>query len=133
MNIKLLVKRNYFKPHYTIGSLFVDDVFFCDTLEDKYRDLSKEPKVAGQTAIPCGTYEVAMTFSQRFQRVLPILLDVPQFVGVRIHSGNTDANTEGCILVGKNTAVGVLTDSRIWSDKLNELLLTAEKITLTIA
>ena len=80
----------------TIGRLYIDDVFFCFTLEDVERDV----KIYGKTAIPKGLYKVILTRSERFKRVLPLLLEVPGFEGIRIHNGNTAEDTEGCILVG---------------------------------
>ena len=79
----------------TIGRLYIDDVFFCFTLEDVERDV----KIYGKTAIPKGLYKVILTRSERFKRVLPLLLEVPGFEGIRIHNGNTAEDTEGCILV----------------------------------
>ena len=106
--MKITVERKEY-PTYTAGSLFIDDVWFCYTLEDKVRD----KKIYGETAIPYGTYDVIVTMSARFKKMLPLLLNVPNFTGVRIHSGNTKENTEGCILVGMdNGNDGFLGDSR---------------------
>jgi hypothetical protein len=115
--MKLEVKRIAKKADYTIGKLYVDGEYFCDTLEDKVRDLSKEKKVYGQTAIPAGTYKVEMVYSPKFSprfdgAKLPLIKDVSQFSGILIHSGNTKEDTSGCILVGKNKIVGGLIDSR---------------------
>jgi hypothetical protein len=105
MEIKLV--REHFNSECTIGSLFIDGSHLY-TLEDVDRKLSqdddlshvKDIKVFGKTAIPYGRYEVVMTFSNRFKKMMPLLLNVKGFDGVRIHSGNTDEDTEGCILVG---------------------------------
>jgi heme-degrading monooxygenase HmoA len=94
--MNLMVWRRTFTPKSTIGDLFIDDQYFGLTLEDTIRD----KKIAGVTAIPYGVYEVIINFSNRFQRPMPLLLNVPGFLGIRIHAGNTDKDTEGCILVG---------------------------------
>ena len=114
------VKRLYKKKDYTIGKMYINGEYFCDTLEDTDRGLAqgmplselKEMKEYGKTAIPTGEYELKVTFSNRFQKYLPQLMNVPAFSGVRIHSGNTHADTEGCILCGKNKAKGKVLDSR---------------------
>jgi hypothetical protein len=86
----------------TIGEMYLDGTFFCYTLEDVVRDLGPngEGKVWGKTAIPAGTYEILLSFSPKFQRLMPRLMDVPFFDGILIHKGNTAENTHGCILVG---------------------------------
>ncbi len=94
----------------TLGKLSVDGVYQCETLEDVVRPPGV--KIYGHTAIPAGEYGVLVTMSPRFQRLLPLLLDVPGFSGVRIHPGNTDADTEGCILVGRGRERNIVTDSR---------------------
>lgn len=121
--MKLLVRRIALQPTYTIGKLYIDGEYFCDTLEDRVRDLSREAKVAGQTAIPEGRYMVSVTMSPRFGRLLPLLHDVPQFTGVRIHSGNTAKDTQGCILVGYNREKGKVLDSRATEKRLVELMI----------
>lgn len=116
--IKLVRKAQ--RDKYTIGHLIIDGVKFCDTLEDKVRDLidknsdgdfddQGEGKVYGETAIPAGTYNVVVTKSAAFKRELPLLLNVPGFSGIRIHSGNTAEHSKGCILVGNNTEKGMVT------------------------
>ena len=119
--MKLRVERLWKKPAYTVGRLFVDGKFFCNTLEDTVRDLSNEKKVYGKTAIPYGKYKVVYNWSPKFGRNLPRLLNVPAFEGILIHPGNTADDSAGCILVGRNTEVGRLTESRYTSDKLNEI------------
>ena len=105
----LTLKRIALRDTYTIGKLYIDDVYFCDTLEDKVRDLNKngifdngEVKVKGQTAIPYGEYEVVWAYSPRFKKFTPRLLNVNSFSGVLIHAGNDSTDTDGCILVGQN-------------------------------
>lgn len=97
--MQIQIKRFEFGDNYTIGRLYINDIFECYTLEDKVRP-STETKVPGQTAIPEGTYKVIIDYSNRFKRDLPHILNVANFSGVRIHSGNTDKDTEGCILLG---------------------------------
>ena len=134
MNIEL--NRITRKLSYTIGRLFVDGKYFCDTLEDRCRDLDKEKKVMNETAIPEGTYEVIVNVSARFKRKLPLLLDVPHFSGIRIHRGNTDKDTSGCILVGENKQPGRVIKSTLYELRLTEMvekaMLTGEKITIRV-
>lgn len=134
MELKLI--RRYKKPDYTIGELFVNNRYFCDTLEDCVRDLSKEEKIAGLTAIPAGTYEVIVNISPRFKRKLPRLLNVPGFEGILIHRGNIPQDTAGCILVGENKIKGQVVNSTPYELELTRLLEQAqqkdEKITIQI-
>ena len=125
--MKLRVERLWKKPAYTVGRLVVDGKFFCNTLEDTVRDLSNEKKVYGKTAIPYGEYKVVYNWSPKFGRNLPRLLNVPAFEGILIHPGNTADDSAGCILVGRNTEVGRLTESRYTSDKLNVLIEDAQR------
>lgn len=141
--MELTLKRIAKKDTYTIGKLYVDDEYFCDTLEDKDRGLTsdmplediKKVKVYGQTAIPIGRYQVVMNMSTRFKKVMPLLLNVPGFDGIRIHSGNTAADTQGCILLGQNKVVGKVINSRIYTDKLYQIIsadLKKETVYITI-
>ena len=116
--MKIKVKRRYFGEQYVIGTMFIDDVRFCDTLEDKNRDENRngkfdkgEKKEHGETCIPLGTYDVILDYSPRFRRKLPRLLNVPSFDGVLIHRGNTKDDTAGCILVGENKVKGKVINS----------------------
>lgn len=113
----LEVKREPSAQGCTLGSLSVDGQFECFTLEDVVREVPEEAvetwKIPGETAIPSGTYEVIVNLSTRFGRLLPLLLNVPGFQGVRIHSGNAAADTEGCILVGGRRTDSEVLDSRL--------------------
>jgi hypothetical protein len=101
--MKLLLKRDTFTEKSTTGMLTLDGDFECFTLEDRDRNLEDGgEKIQNETAIPRGIYPVVLDFSPRFQRILPHVLNVPQFTGVRIHSGNRPEDTEGCILVGQS-------------------------------
>lgn len=107
--MKVEIKRVFKGANYTIGKLYIDGVYFCDTLEDTVRPAGE--KIAGKTAIPAGTYRVKKTMSPRFKKVLPEILNVPNYTGVRIHAGNTAADTEGCVLLGFNHTKGAVLDS----------------------
>src|SRR5918995_6072527 len=115
MTLRLM--RDLSKDHVTFGTLFVDDVEECLTLEDEIREQPGVPvsawKVPGQTAIPAGRYSMRLTMSARFDRVLPLLKVVPGFSGVRIHTGNCIDDTEGCILVGRRKSGTRIAESRI--------------------
>lgn len=123
--MKLLLKRIAFEDTYTIGKLYIDGQFFCDTLEDKVRPFGE--KVFGETAIPSGIYKVVLTRSERFKRVLPLLLNVPDFEGIRIHGGNTAVDTHGCLLVGVNDKKGQLSQSKFTLYRLMQILSKANK------
>ena len=114
---------------YTIGKMYIDGKYFCDTLEDRVRDLNKngkfdngEVKVAGETAIPYGRYQVVVTMSPKFKRELPRLLNVPNFDGILIHRGNTDKDSAGCLLLGENKVKGKVINSTPYEQKLVSIL-----------
>lgn len=121
--MKLQLRRTDFSPHSTIGELSVDGIFECYTLEDVVRP--DGIKIFGETAIPAGHYDVQMTFSPRFRRVLPLLVNVLGFVGVRIHTGNSAKDTEGCVLVGKSKATDWVSGSAAAFEPLFEKLSAA--------
>lgn len=134
--MEIVLKRLYKKEDYTIGKLYVNGKYFCDTLEDKVRDLNKdgdlndngEGKVPGKTAIPYGRYKVVTNicspkYAKRSSYIwcggyLPRLLDVPHFDGILIHAGNSESHTSGCILVGENKVKGVVSNSMATLRKL---------------
>lgn len=128
--MELKLRRIAKRDTYTIGKLYVNDKYFCDTLEDKDRGLTsnmtveeiKSKKVYGKTAIPTGKYQVIYSYSSRFKKYLPLLLNVKGYEGIRIHSGNTAEDTLGCVLVGKNSVVGKVVESRTTYDKLAKIL-----------
>lgn len=123
--MQIKINRIFKGTEYTIGRLALDGKYFCDTLEDRVRPSGE--KVRGTTAIPAGNYEVILNWSPRFKCVLPMVLDVPGFSGVRIHAGNCAADTEGCVLVGFNQVKGRLVASRPTLARLMEKLLDAVK------
>lgn len=133
MNITL--NRIAKKAKYTIGKLYINDQYFCDTLEDTDRGLIQSmteqqigsKKVYGETAIPTGTYRIIISYSNKFKKQMPLLLNVPGFAGIRIHSGNTEKDSLGCILVGKNKAVGKVLESRDTYSKLFSILQESNK------
>lgn len=96
--MEMILQRDDENPQRTLGRLSIDGHYVCHVLEDPVRD---GPKVQDDTAIPVGRYEVVISFSQRFHRLMPEILDVPGFIGIRIHGGNTTADTRGCPLVGR--------------------------------
>ena len=144
--MKVKVERRWPKPTYTIGRLYIDGIYYCNTLEDRDRGLKQtDPlayitakKVAGETAIPKGLYGVAMNVtSPKYAGVawywqfcrgkMPRLLAVPDFDGILIHPGGSNGplDTRGCILVGKNTKVGKLTDSKACFQEVYKLMRAA--------
>ena len=133
--MELTLIRKHFGEKYTIGKLYTDQVYLCDTLEDVVRELrdinhdgdfddSNEGKIPGKTAIPCGKYKILVTHSAKLKRKLPILLNVPGFEGIRIHGGRNETWTEGCILVGENVVKGQLVNFAYWETFVRDLLQT---------
>lgn len=147
--MKLLLKRIAKKDKYTIGNLYVDGKFFCNTLEDKDRGLNsqmsleeiKNKKIYGETAIPTGTYKIDMnvvsssfknrTWAKPYNGKIPRLLNVTGYSGVLIHPGNDQNDTLGCILVGRNTQVGKVLDSQNTFHSLMKILSKGDN-TITI-
>ena len=140
----LTLDRKYKLPTYTIGKLYIDGEYFCDTLEDKDRGLTDDMtvseiskiKIKKETAIPTGTYKVTITYSNRFKKNMPLINDVKGFEGIRIHNGNTNQDTEGCLLVGMNLERGKVLKSQETFRKLYKMLsgakLRGEYIQITI-
>ena len=134
--MKIEVNRIFKASNYTIGELSVNNNYVCDTLEDKVRVDGE--KVYAETAIPTGTYTLVLLYSNRFKKVMPEILNVPNFSGIRIHCGNSSKDTEGCLLVGKwdGKTENWISDSKNSYNKLYPLLEEAfnkkENITITI-
>jgi hypothetical protein len=139
MRIVLLRIAN--RPTYCIGKLYIDGVYQCDVLEDTDRGLDDKmteaeilkKKVKGQTAIPVGVYPVYITWSPKYKKPMPLIENVKGYSGIRIHSGNSAKDTEGCLLVGKNKEVGKVLESRkTYNELFNILNKTDEKIIIDI-
>ena len=148
--MEILVKRIAKKPKYTIGKMYIDGQYICDTLEDADRGLNQNmslkeinnKKVYGETAVPTGTYKVDMntvspkfksrTWAKPYGGKLPRLVLVPGYDGVLIHPGNKAEDTLGCILVGENKAVGQVLNSQVTFKKIMSILTKGTNITITI-
>lgn len=156
--MEILVRRIAKKEKYTIGKLYIDGKYVCDTIEDKDRGLTqnmsvsyiKSHKVYGETAIPIGRYKVDMNtvspkysnpnkykWAKKYGAKLPRLVDVPGFSGVLLHTGTTASDSCGCLIVGKNKAVGKVLDSvKTFYDLMDNYLVPArdrkEEIWITI-
>lgn len=117
--MKLELIRQVFTPEYTLGALLINGEHFCYTVEDTVRN---GEKVHGKTAIPYGTYKVIMTMSNRFKVMMPLLVNVPGFEGIRVHSGNTAIDTEGCLILGLARTANGVAQSRVACAKFYDLM-----------
>ena len=126
--LELTLYRVWCLDKYTIGKLYVNGKYLCDTLEDPVRDINQngkfdngEIKIYGDTAIPFGKYDVELTMSPKFKRLLPLLLNVNEFSGIRIHAGNSVKDTLGCILPGENKEKGKVLNSKHYENLIVDL------------
>jgi hypothetical protein len=126
--MELKLERDELKDDCTLGKLYIDGVFFCYVVEDKVR----KEKIKAVTAIPYGRYKVIVNMSNRFKKLMPLLIDVPFFEGVRIHSGNTAEDSEGCLIVGMVRTENGVGMSRVAFAKLMEKLKGQNNIYITI-
>ena len=139
--MKLTLQRIIKEDDHTTGALFIDGKYFCDTMEDKDRGLQQymnpgeiaNIKVAKETAIPYGKYKVNVTYSPTFKKNLPQIMNVPGFTGVRIHSGNTASDSQGCVLVGEKNGPGTaVLNSRKTMDTLMTMMKNDNDVELEI-
>lgn len=131
--LELVVFRRYKKAGYTIGDMYVDGKWFCNTLEPQWRDYENgAQKEKGESAIPEGRYEVREVLSPRRKMFVPQLVGVPMFEAIQIHPGNTKKDTEGCILVGYNEKRGEVLRSRLTYTRLFEKLKTAWSVHMSV-
>jgi hypothetical protein len=143
--MKLQLKRIYKGDRYTIGKLYIDGVYECDTIEDVVRELPATcpntwrniactctEKLYAETAIPAGTYRVTMEYSPRFKRRLPYLHNVPHFVGILIHAGTDQGSSAGCLIVGKNKVKGKVLESKATLDALLKKIGGQKNLTIEI-
>lgn len=127
--MELTLNRDVLMSEFTLGELSIDGKFFCYVVEDVVRSGAK---VHGKTAIPYGRYKVILNMSNRFKKIMPLLINVPQFEGVRIHAGNTALDTEGCLIVGMVRTENGVGMSRVAYTKLMEKLTGQNSIYITI-
>lgn len=128
--MELFLKRKEFSQHTTIGELFIDEQFFCFVLEDFDRGLKQDMlpeliekgKVYGKTCIPYGKYEIIMSWSNKFKCIMPLVSHVPGYEGIRIHKGNTEFDTLGCLLVAMEKGKDKVMKSTQAFDKIYPLL-----------
>ncbi len=132
--MELLLERKYLKTNYTLSNLYLNGKFYCNIIEDVVRDINKngtfdcgEFKISGHTAIPYGKYEIQVTYSPKFKRKLPLLLNVKHFEGIRIHRGNTEKDSSGCLIPGENTKRGMVLNSTKYELELTNLIESANK------
>lgn len=138
MELKLV--RLYKKSEYTIGKMYINGEYFCDTVEDTDRGLKQSMtskqiavlKVYGKTAIPTGRYRVTLTYSNKFKRVLPLVNNVLGFLGIRMHNGKDANSSLGCIIVGENKIKGGVINSKVTLERLMAKLRGQTNIWLTI-
>lgn len=131
MSCKIEVVAIEKKENYTLSQMFINDKYFCDVIEDAIRD----EKIYGITAIPRGTYKVIINKSVRFKKLMPLLLDVPNYEGVRIHSGNSEKDSLGCLIVGQQGYIvgkRAVLNSRVTFDKLMKRLKDETDISITL-
>jgi hypothetical protein len=115
----VVLERFAYRDKYVIGRLYIGNIFFCHTLEPQLG-----ASVSSKGCIPAGVYKMAMSWSPKFQKMLPILFDVPNFEGIRIHPGNSSKDTQGCILLGDNTSLGLVLNS---AARVNEFIRLFQK------
>ncbi len=143
--MKITVNRIFKGSTYTIGKLYIDGEYACDTIEDTVRELPAtcpntprgiacacKEKVYAETAIPAGTYKVTMEYSPRFKRKLPYLHNVQHFIGILIHNGNDQGHSAGCIIVGRNKVKGKVLESKATLDALLSRIGNEKSITIQI-
>lgn len=132
--VEIIIERTNFMKYSVMGHLRVNGSYICDTMEPKAIDWSKQQKITGMTAIPEGRYKLVLAPSKKFKRMMPFLVNVPQFSGIMIHTGNvatypngTFGDSKGCILVGTDSERGSLFASRVAFDKLFAILEQADQ------
>lgn len=131
----LLLYRKYPRPEYTISLFSIDGMYLCEMIEDTVRDLNKdgdllddgETKIPKETAIPYGRYKIILSMSPKFKRILPLLIGVKHFTGIRIHKGRDAGSTEGCLIPGENKIKGGVINSEKFEMIIIERILEAEK------
>ena len=128
--MQIMLTRNWKKPDYTIGRIFINNAFFSNSMEPPDRGLRqdmplaeiKRLKIKNKTAIPTGTYKVMMTWSSKYQKKMPEIMKVPGFDGVRIHPGNYPKDTRGCVLPGENSVKGMVVNSTKYFNQFVSML-----------